>query len=645
MALLLTAAGSHHVPSGWTRKREQSAQCPGSSALDWRPQDSCLPQAMQDPSPLPSTGAAPIGAGRRRQEGLVQHPAATSHPPVLPASLLPPPVLPVKCSSSWSVTEDPRRQRQQRTQSTKALLIQTVCGGRKSPEEDRTFTTGVSLWDIALVEVIRRGPGGLGRVEAERAGERGGGGEGRAGAGSREGTKAAAGALGRGPERGRRRAAGMQTRDTGRGRPLRAFSWAEVREHGQRTDRWIVVGRRVYDVTGWSRHHPGGSRVLTHFAGQDATDAFAAFHPRQARPRAALRALLVGQLRPEEPDGAGDPSNAVTRDFRALRRAAEAQGLFRPRHRFFLLLLAHILALEAAAALIAASCGSGWLPALATALVLATSQTQLMWLQHDYGHLSVYRKSSWNHLAHRFLMGHLKGASATWWNHRHFQHHAKTNVLYKDPDLRVADLFVLGERQPLVFGRQKVKHLPYNLQHGYLFLFTPLLIPVFFQYDIFRIIVLRRDWRDLAWVISFYVRFFCTYAPFYGLLGATLLLTLVRVLESHWFVWVSQMNHIVMDVDWDRHRDWFSSQLAATCNVEQSFFNDWFTGHLNFQIEHHLFPTMPRHNLHKVAPLVKALCAKHGIEYKEKPLLRAMGDIIRSLKRSGQLWLDAYLQD
>lgn len=28
------------------------------------------------------------------------------------------------------------------------------------------------------------------------------------------------------------------------------------------------------------------------------------------------------------------------------------------------------------------------------------------------------------------------------------------------------------------------------------------------------------------------------------------------------------------------------SQLAATCNVEQSFFNDWFSGHLNFQIEH-----------------------------------------------------------
>lgn len=52
---------------------------------------------------------------------------------------------------------------------------------------------------------------------------------------------------------------------------------------------------------------------------------------------------------------------------------------------------------------------------------------------------------------------------------------------------------------------------------------------------------------------------------------------------------------------------------------------------------------MPRHNLHKVAPLVKSLCAKHGIKYQEKPLLRALQDIIRSLKKSGELWLDAYL--
>jgi len=153
----------------------------------------------------------------------------------------------------------------------------------------------------------------------------------------------------------------------------------------------------------------------------------------------------------------------------------------------------------------------------------------------------------------------------------------------------------------------------------------------------------RRDWVDLAWAMSYYARFFITYVPFYGILGAVLFLNFIRFLESHWFVWVTQMNHLVMEIDHEPYRDWFSSQLVATCNVEQSLFNDWFSGHLNFQIEHHLFPTMPRHNFHKVAPLVKSLCAKHGIKYQEKPLLRAMLDIIRCLKKSGELWLDAYL--
>lgn len=59
-----------------------------------------------------------------------------------------------------------------------------------------------------------------------------------------------------------------------------------------------------------------------------------------------------------------------------------------------------------------------------------------------------------------------------------------------------------------------------------------------------------------------------------------------RFLESHWFVWATQMSHLPMNIDRDKELSWFKSQLLATCNVEQSFFNDWFSGHLNFQIEH-----------------------------------------------------------
>ena len=218
------------------------------------------------------------------------------------------------------------------------------------------------------------------------------------------------------------------------------------------------------------------------------------------------------------------------------------------------------------------------------------------------------------------------------------------NVFHKDPDVNMLHVFVLSEWHPIAYKKKKLKCLPYNHQHAYFFLIgPPLLIPLYFHYQTILTMIIHKDWVDLAWAISYYTCFFITYIPFFGVLGAILFLNFIRFLESHWVVWVTQMNRIVMEIDREPYRDWFSSQLAATCNVEQSFFSDWLSGHLSFQIEPHLFPTMPWHNLHKTAPLVRSLCAKHSIEYQKKPPLWALQDVIGSLRKSGQLWLDAYL--
>jgi fatty acid desaturase 2 (delta-6 desaturase) len=49
------------------------------------------------------------------------------------------------------------------------------------------------------------------------------------------------------------------------------FSWEEIQKHNLRTDQWLVVDRKVYNVTTWSKRHPGGHRVIAHYAGEDAT--------------------------------------------------------------------------------------------------------------------------------------------------------------------------------------------------------------------------------------------------------------------------------------------------------------------------------------------------------------------------------------
>uniref|UniRef100_A0A8C7B902 Cytochrome b5 heme-binding domain-containing protein n=1 Tax=Neovison vison TaxID=452646 RepID=A0A8C7B902_NEOVI len=389
---------------------------------------------------------------------------------------------------------------------------------------------------------------------------------------------------------------------------LTMYSWQEIQRHNQEADQWLVINRKVYDVTDWAKRHPGGHRVLNHYAGEDATDVFRAMHLKLDIVKLYLEPLLIGELAPEEPSQERNKNPRLVEDFQELRRTLEAMNMFKANWVFFFLHLAQILILETLAWLMMWHFGNGWLMTIFISFLLLISQMQSFFLEHDSGHLSVFTNSKWNHLMQKFLMSHLKGLSAKWWNNQHFQHHVKTNIYPKDPDIDVGPLFLVGDLQPVK---------SFSLQ-------------------------------DIAWISSFYIRHFIMLGPFYGIFGTILhnllLLFSERFLESAWMTYVTQMSHIPMKMSREENRDWFSTQVLATCNIEQSFFNDWFTGHLNFQIEHHLFPTMPRHNYHKVAPLVRSLCAKHGLPYVSKPMLEAFGDIVRALKKSAALWRDAYYE-
>ncbi|XP_007174486.2 acyl-CoA (8-3)-desaturase isoform X2 [Balaenoptera acutorostrata] len=404
----------------------------------------------------------------------------------------------------------------------------------------------------------------------------------------------------------------MASETPAQGPTPRYFTWDEVAQRsGRDKERWLVIDRKVYNISEFTRQHPGGSRVISHYAGQDATDPFVAFHINKGLVRKYMNSLLIGELSPEQPSFEPTKNKELTEEFRELQATVERMGLMKANPVFFLLHLLHILLLDAAAWLTLWLCGTSFLPLLLCAVLLSTVQ----------------------------------GAPASWWNHLHFQHHAKPNCFRKDPDINMHPFFfALGKILSVELGKQKKKYMPYNHQHRYFFLIgPPALLPLYFQWYIFYFVIQRKKWVDLAWMISFYVRIFLTYVPLLGLKGFLGLFFMVRFLESNWFVWVTQMNHIPMHIDYDRNVDWVSTQLQATCNVHKSAFNDWFSGHLNFQIEHHLFPTMPRHSYHRVAPLVQSLCAKHGIEYQSKPLFSAFADIVHSLRESGQLWLDAYL--
>uniref|UniRef100_A0ACB8G2B7 Fatty acid desaturase 1 n=1 Tax=Sphaerodactylus townsendi TaxID=933632 RepID=A0ACB8G2B7_9SAUR len=54
--------------------------------------------------------------------------------------------------------------------------------------------------------------------------------------------------------------------------PPQVFTWDEIkRRSGKDPERWLVIDRKVYDISRFHKRHPGGSRVISHYAGQDAT--------------------------------------------------------------------------------------------------------------------------------------------------------------------------------------------------------------------------------------------------------------------------------------------------------------------------------------------------------------------------------------
>ena len=91
-----------------------------------------------------------------------------------------------------------------------------------------------------------------------------------------------------------------------------------------------------------------------------------------------------------------------------------------------------------------------------------------------------------------------------------------------------------------------------------------------------------------------------------------------------------------------RGKSWFELQLDGTLDLDCWERNDWFHGGLQFQIEHHLFPRMPRRNLRKIKPLVQAFAKKHNVPYVEMSFVEACRQIVVVLKKTA---LDAKKTD
>jgi fatty acid desaturase len=86
----------------------------------------------------------------------------------------------------------------------------------------------------------------------------------------------------------------------------------------------------------------------------------------------------------------------------------------------------------------------------------------------------------------------------------------------------------------------------------------------------------------------------------------------------------------------DDETDFLRRQVLTSRNVHGGRFVDFLLGGLNYQIEHHLFPSMPRPSLRRAQPIVRDFCREHDVSYLDKSLYGSYAQALGYLHRVGR---------
>ncbi len=273
---------------------------------------------------------------------------------------------------------------------------------------------------------------------------------------------------------------------------------------------------------------------------------------------------------------------------------------------------------------------------LITAAVLGVLSTQVAFLGHDAGHKQVARTRRMSYLM-GLLLGNLAvGLSWGWWLDKHNRHHAHPNHAELDPDVEPAGPLVFLRGQDA--GRRGL--FAWATRHQAV-LFFPILLVEGLNLHVSSIRALRDGtvrarWREGGLLAVHLIAF--TVAPFLVLTPwqALAFLGVHQAVFGFYMGCSFAPNHKGMPpITPAEEKDYLRRQVLTSRNVRGGRFVDLLLGGLNYQIEHHLFPSMPRPNLRRAQPLVRAFCAERGVSYSESGVFGSYREALRHLHEAG----------
>ena len=317
-------------------------------------------------------------------------------------------------------------------------------------------------------------------------------------------------------------------------------------------------------------------------------------------------------------------------EYAELKRRIKRQGLLDKQPLYYtthILLIGGLLALSVTFLVLIDSL---WLQLL-NATFLAFVFTQISFLGHDATHRQMFRSVRKNNIAGTIFWNLLLGMSNRWFIYRHNRHHARPNEIEHDPDV---DLIILSfsERQ----ARRRQGFLRFLVR--YQIFLVPLLAleMIVLRYASYRFLIRPKGRYPPIEVLLSAVSLLVYAALTYYLLGlwqALLFILVHQLFFGLYFSSVIASNHKGMPY-WqeDAKLDFLRQQVLTARNVTSHPLIDFWYGGLNFQIEHHLFPNMPRNKLRAAQTVVKRFCQERGVAYCETGLLQSYWEIFQSLR-------------
>lgn len=280
--------------------------------------------------------------------------------------------------------------------------------------------------------------------------------------------------------------------------------------------------------------------------------------------------------------------------------------------------------------------GDSWLQAL-VAIALAVATTQVAFLGHDAAHRQIFRTRKASQVTGLLLANFAVGLSYGWWMEKHTRHHANPNHEDEDPDVG-AGAVVWTEEQA-----RQARGVTRWIARRQAYLFFPLLLlegialHVASAKALFSTPMRNRavEVLLLAVHLAWYLGLVFTVLP------PAKALVFVAIHQGLWGFYMGcsfAPNHKGMPVITSQDDlDFLRKQVLTSRNVRGSRLVDLALGGLNYQIEHHLFPSMPRANLRRAQPIVRDYCAERGIAYEETGLVDSYRQGLRHLHSVGEV--------